>query len=107
MHAFLSVSLVACFAVLSAFSTYVLLAPSKTVSSILDIIGLTTDFKFVLLGIVIANIGLCVMFERYAEKPLARMVGNLRKWWNGSRSGKSRRRAAHDGKIYKTIEGNL
>jgi hypothetical protein len=47
-----------------------------------------------------------VLFERYAERPLARLVGNVRKWWSGKRGGKHRRRVA-SGKAYKTIEGNL
>jgi len=96
------VSLVGCFVVLTAFSAWVLLAPSKSVALVLDIIELTYRFRFELLAIIIVNIVCCFAFERYAERPLARMVGNVRKWF-ARRGGRSRRVA---GKAYKNIEVN-
>jgi len=96
------VSLVGCFVVLTAFSAWVLLAPSKSVALVLDIIDLTYRFRFELLAIIIVNIVCCFAFERYAERPLARMVGNVRKWF-ARRGGRSRRVA---GKAYKHIEVN-
>jgi hypothetical protein len=102
-----SVSLVGCFVVLTAFSAWVLLAPSKTVALILDVIDLTYRFRFELLAIVIVNILSSFAFERYAERPIARLVGNIKKWWSGRRGGNKHRRRIASGKVYKTIEGNL
>jgi cation-transporting ATPase 13A2 len=101
------VSLVGCFVVLTAFSSWVLLAPSKSVALILDIIDLTYRFRFELLAIIIVNIVCCFAFERYAERPLARLVGTLRKWARGKRGGKHNRGRVVSGKAYKAVESNL
>lgn len=92
--------------VLTVFSTYVLLAPAHSIALLLDIIDLTYRFRLELLAVVIVNVVACFAFERYAERPIARLVGNVKRWWLGRRSTKSRRRIA-SGKMYKTIEGSM
>jgi cation-transporting P-type ATPase 13A2 len=97
-----SASLVICLIGLTAFSTFVLISPTHSISLILDIISLSLQFRFELLLIVFVNIVLSFGFERFAERPAARMVGLMKNWIRG-RKGKGRRRTA-GGKVYKTIE---
>ncbi len=100
-------SLVICLIGLTAFSTYVLLAPSTSIALILDIITFTTRFKFELLFVAIVNIIACFAFERYAERPIARALSHTKRWWrNRRRGGRGRERGPGD-HLYKTIEGNM
>ncbi len=91
-----------CLTGLTAFSTFVLLSPTHSISLILDIVLFSLQFRFELLFIVIVNILLSFGFERYAERPVARIVGLMKNWIKG-RKGKGRRRTT-GGKVYKTIE---
>jgi cation-transporting ATPase 13A3/4/5 len=98
----LSASLVICLLGLTGFSTFVLLSPTHAISLVLDIIDFTLHFRFELLAIVVINVIACFVFERYAERPMARMVGVIKNWSRGRR-GRLRRRTT-GGKVYKTIE---
>lgn len=91
-----------CLVGLTGFSTYALLAPSKAVGVILDLIRLPTYYKIQLLAVAIVNIALCFGFERYAERPIARSIA-LVKRWNRRRLG----RMNHPDNHYKSIEGNM
>jgi len=90
-------SLVICLAGLTSFSTYVLLAPSEFVANVLHIMGLPNWFKLQLLAVAVGNIAICFAFERWAERPIARLIATIRRW--------GRRRKRHDG--YKAIEGAM
>lgn len=80
------VSLITCLVVLSAFSTYVLLAPSVPIALFLDLMTLNRTFKLQLLGIVLLNVALCLASERWAEDWIvkgwvrARGLGRKLKW---------------------------
>ncbi|WVQ83070.1 hypothetical protein IAT38_005208 [Cryptococcus sp. DSM 104549] len=81
-----NLSLVACLVGLSAFSAYVLLSPAKSIALILDIIDFDMGFKLQLLAIAIVNIVACFAFERFAERPISRMIVNLKRWrWRRGR----------------------
>lgn len=94
----------ACLVGLSAFSTFVLLAPTRSLALVLDIIDLTLRFRVELLVIVIANVALCFGYERYAERPIARLIGVYKNWLRNR--SKARRRMT-SGKMYKAIEGAM
>ncbi|KAL7423997.1 hypothetical protein Q5752_001582 [Cryptotrichosporon argae] len=96
-------SLVACLLGLGAFSTYVLLAPSRAIALVLDIAAVPAGFKAELLAIVALNIGACFAFERWAERPIARALA-LAKRWQRRRRG---RKHGHPDNHYKVIEGSL
>ncbi|KAL1412859.1 hypothetical protein Q8F55_000608 [Vanrija albida] len=96
-----NISLVMCLVGLTGFSTYVLLMPSQAVALILDIIELPTSFKIQLLVIAIVNIIICFGFERYAERPIARTIANIKRW---NRRRRGRRHGKHGEHHYKSIE---
>lgn len=91
-----------CLIGLTGFSTYVLLAPSKAVALVLDIIALPNYYKVQLLAVAIVNIALCFGFERYAERPIARSLAIIKRW-NRRRMG----RKNHPDNHYKAIEGSM
>ena len=102
-YADMVVWLMFCLIGLGGFSTYVLLAPTDWIANILDIIDIPQSFKFQLLLIAILNIILCFGFERYAERPIARLIAITKRAWR--RRGGGRR---HGGEVqYKIIEGNM
>jgi cation-transporting ATPase 13A3/4/5 len=91
-----------CLVGLGAFSTYVTLSPLDWLAELLDIIPLPTDFKFQLLLISLVNIVLCFSFERYAERPIARLIAVTKRAW------RRRRGRRHGTEVqYKIIEGNM
>lgn len=73
-------SLMICLIGLLSFSTYIMLEPSKAVAKVLDIIALPSNFKLQLLGFAVFNIAICFGFERYAERPIARGIGHIKRW---------------------------
>ena len=93
-------SLIACLVILSAFSAYILLAPSIPVRLFLDLMALDMTFKLQLLGIVILNVALCFASEKWLEHALVKGYSRMRNWLRARRS--SRRRVAA-GKLYKSI----
>ena len=97
----LAVSLVLCLLGLSAFSTYVLLAPARSLALILDIIALPFRFKIELLVIVLVNIVLAFAFESYAERPLTRLIVQVRRMFR--RKGRRERRNAGEAR-YEPID---
>jgi cation-transporting ATPase 13A2 len=91
--------LVACLIGLGAFSTYILLTPARSIALVLDI---PTTFKLELLIVAAVNIALCFGFERYMERPIARLVAQTK------RAIRRRRGKRHEpGHAYKVIEGNM
>ncbi|BEI83020.1 hypothetical protein CcaverHIS002_0308880 [Cutaneotrichosporon cavernicola] len=95
-------SLMACLVALTSFSVYALLAPSKAVALVLDLIDLPSYFKLQLLGVAIVNVMLCFGYERFAERPIARTIARIKRW-NRRRLG----RKNHPDNHYKVIEGNM
>jgi hypothetical protein len=98
-------ALMICLVGLTAFSAYVLIAPTLGIALVLDLMVLSLAFRFQLLGIVIVNAIACFAFERYAERPIARMIKRVKNWWTGRKQRERRRTTS--GKVYKTIEGNM
>jgi cation-transporting ATPase 13A2 len=98
-------ALMICLVGLTAFSTYVLIAPSQSLALVLDLMDIPMSFRLELLGIVILNTIACVCFERYAERPIARWIKRVKNWWLGRKHRE--RRKTSSGKVYKTIEGNM
>lgn len=91
-----------CLVGLGAFSTYVTLSPLDWLAELLDIIPLPTDFKLQLLLIAFVNIVLCFAFERYAERPISRLLAMTK------RAYRRRWGRRHGGDVqYKIIEGNM
>ncbi|EIW73562.1 hypothetical protein TREMEDRAFT_67419 [Tremella mesenterica DSM 1558] len=97
-------SLIICLVSLGAFSTYVLLSPSTPIALILDIISLPIRFKFELLLIAAINIIACFTFERFAERPIAKVISYTRRLYRTRRGKKRHERGEHQ---YKVIEGNM
>jgi cation-transporting ATPase 13A2 len=95
--------LMICLVGLGGFSTYVLLSPAHSIALILDIINMPFAFRIQLLVIAVINIVACFAFERYAERPIARTIAQIKRF--------IRRRRRKDGKdgrpVYKVIEGNM
>ena len=89
-----------CFIVLGGFSTYVLLGPAKPIAQFLDIIDFTMKFKLELLFIAVVNIIACFAFDRYAERPLNRLMFSIRRLFR--RRGRGRR---HGDNAYKAVDG--
>lgn len=76
-----------CLIGLGGFSTYVLLAPTAWIANILDIIDLPFSFQLQLLAVAIVNIILCFGFERYAERPIARVIAYTKRAWRRRTNG--------------------
>lgn len=104
-YSLLTAALMICLVGLTAFSAYVLIAPALGIALVLDLMDLTLAFRLQLLGIVIVNAVACFAFERYAERPIARMIKRAKNWWTGRKQRERRRTSS--GKVYKTIEGNM
>ncbi|WVR06383.1 hypothetical protein IAU60_003414 [Kwoniella sp. DSM 27419] len=73
-------SLMVCLLGLGAFSTYVLLAPVKSLAQILDIIEFTWGFKLQLLAVAAINIIAAFAFERFGERPIGRFMVAMKRW---------------------------
>ncbi|GMK53976.1 hypothetical protein CspeluHIS016_0105620 [Cutaneotrichosporon spelunceum] len=102
MPMFSNPSLMVALISLTGFSAYALLAPSEFVSRVLELKMLPSYFQLQLLSVVVANILLCVGYERYVERPIVRSIANLKRW-NRRRLGRLR----HPDNHYKVIEGNM
>ncbi|KAF8326561.1 uncharacterized protein EI90DRAFT_3069674 [Cantharellus anzutake] len=85
-------------ALLTAFSTLILLAPPKFFASVLEIMLIPLPARIAILIAVVTNTGLCSAFESWA--PLAKLVA-----WASSQTRNRRKRAIRDGKLYKAVEG--
>jgi cation-transporting ATPase 13A2 len=94
-----------CLVGLTAFSAFVLIAPTQGLALVLDLMDIPMGFRLELLGIVILNTIACFSFERYAERPIARWIKRVKNWWLGRKQRE--RRKNNSGKVYKTIEGNM
>ena len=88
----------ACFVILGAFSTYILLTPAQPIRLILEIMELTTKFKVELLIIALINIIACFAFDRFGERPVNRTMNQLR------RMMRRRRKTRHENQ-YRAIDG--
>ena len=98
-------SLVICLLALGAFSTYVLLAPAQSISLILDIVDFSFRFRIQLLLIAVINILTCFAFERFAERPIARLISHFKRYMRARKGRRGRKHGAlHQ---YKVIEGNM
>lgn len=84
----LSASLVICLVGLTSFSTYILLSPAKSIALILDIINFNFAFKLQLLAIAAVNILASFAFEKFAERPISRLIVFAKRW--KGRRGKRR-----------------
>lgn len=93
-----------CLLGLGGFSTYVMLAPAKPIALVLDIIDFTLAFRFELLVIAAINIIACFAFERFAERPIARVIAYTKRALRKRRKGERRR---GEGSQYKRIEGDM
>jgi cation-transporting ATPase 13A3/4/5 len=80
-------SLVICLTALTGFSTYVLLAPSELVANILHIMSLPWSFRLQLLAVAAVNIAVCFGFERFAERPIARILNHIKRAYRRTRRG--------------------
>jgi len=87
-----------CFIVLGGFSTYVLLGPARPIALILDLIDFTMQFKLELLVIAAINIAACFAFDRYAERPIGRMIIQSKRLF------RRRRARRHGDNPYKAVE---
>ena len=92
-----------CLIALSAFSTYILLVPSHSLSLILDLVDLAMGFRFELLLIAGINILACFAFERYAERPITRIIKQIKRVVRRRRERERR----NQGEQYKIIESNM
>ncbi|KIR42837.1 cation-transporting ATPase 13A3/4/5 [Cryptococcus deuterogattii 99/473] len=81
-------SLVICLVGLTSFSTYILLSPAKSIALILDIINFNFAFKLQLLAIAAVNILASFAFEKFAERPISRLIVFAKRW--KGRRGKRR-----------------
>lgn len=84
----LPASLVICLVGLTSFSTYILLSPAKSIALILDIINFNFTFKLQLLAIAAVNILTSFAFEKFAERPISRLIVFVKRW--KGRRGKRR-----------------
>jgi len=96
--------LITCLIGLGAFSTYVLLTPARPIARILDIIDFTLRFRIELLVIAAVNIVVCFAFERFVERPIARLISQTKRYIR-KRRGRDRRLAGQT--KYKQIEGDM
>ena len=92
-----SVSLMACLVGLGAFSIYVLLAPAHSIALILDIIALPLRFKTELLVVAVVNIIVAFAFESYAERPITRLILQVRRLVRSRKSRRESRRERRTG----------
>ena len=92
-----------CLVGLGAFSTYILLSPAHSIALVLDLMYLATSFRFELLGIAVINILACFAFERYAERPIARLIKNIKR----SLRRRREKERKYQGDQYKVIESNM
>ena len=89
---------------LGGFSTYVLIGPAHSIALILDIITLPLRFKFELLMIAVINIGAAFAFDKFAERPITRLIVQTRRLLR-TRRGRRERRHGTDNQ-YKVIDQN-
>lgn len=91
---------------LTSFSTYILLFPSIPIALFLDLMAIDMSFKLQLLAIVVANVLLCVLSDKFAEAWIVLGWTRTRNWWRGrTSSGRMRKRTG--GKLYKAVERGL
>ncbi|OWZ71730.1 hypothetical protein AYX14_02820 [Cryptococcus neoformans] len=81
-------SLVICLTVLTSFSAYILLSPAASIAVILDITDLKFTFRLQLLAVAAVNILASFAFEKFAERPISRMIVFAKRW--KGRRGKRR-----------------
>ena len=97
--------LITCLVGLGGFSAYVLLSPAHSIALILDIINVPFGYRVELLVIAIANVIACFSFERYAERPIARTIAQIKRIIRRRRRKDGGR--GEGGHTYKVIEGNM
>lgn len=73
---------------LTSFSAYILLSPAASIAAILDITDLKFTFRLQLLAVAAVNILASFAFERFAERPISRMIVFAKRW--KGRRGKRR-----------------
>lgn len=82
---------------LSAFNIIVLLFPPQFLSSILELMDLPHVARLTLLMVVVVNVILSVVFERWGAPAVSEAVGYFMTL--------QKRHRVRDGKTYKAIEG--
>jgi cation-transporting P-type ATPase 13A2 len=81
--------------ILGAFSTWVLLSPSVSVSLILDLVTLPWSARLILAVVVLFNVVFSLVYEDWLHAYIAEMVKVL---WKASG-----RRQKRDGRVYEAI----
>lgn len=87
-----------CLVVLSGFSILLLIAPPAALSSLLELIDIPMRARGELLVLVLINIVLSAVFERWCQEIISSFVGGVIRLLHRPRG----RRA--DGKVYKAVE---